>query len=144
TEGVNELTAMTLVDGEEAKESEPVTVTLDTEAPDLSIDSHNDGDKTNRETATIEGSVYDDHLDSVEVNGQEAEVADDGSYSKRMLLGEAENRIESRAIERPGSQSSDESTIAAKRTARQIDHLTPVEDSELTRDEIINFQFDSQ
>lgn len=144
TEGVNELTAMTLVDGEEAKESEPVTVTLDTEAPDLSIDSHNDGDKTNRETATIEGSVYDDHLDSVEVNGQEAEVADDGSYSKRILLDEGENTIEIVATDKAGNQSSEEITIDAKWTAPKIDHLTPDEDQELNTGESIKIEFDSE
>src|SRR5699024_12260492 len=108
-------------------------VTLDTEAPDLSIDSHKDGDKTNRETATIEGSVDDDHLDSVEVNGQEAEVADDGSYSKRILLDEGENTIEIVATDKAGNQSSEEITIDAKWTAPKIDHLTPDEDQEIGR-----------
>ncbi|PAV27583.1 hypothetical protein CIL05_21410, partial [Virgibacillus profundi] len=82
TEGENALTAVSLLDGTPTGESAPVTVTLDTEAPELTIDNPADGDETNRETVTVEGTVSDANLDYVEVNGREAAVTD-GSYSKR-------------------------------------------------------------
>src|SRR5699024_216222 len=84
-EGENELVAVSIMDGTEANESDPVTITLDTIAPELTIDSPSDGEKMNRETVTVEGTVADDNLDYVEVNGQVANVSD-GEYSKRILL----------------------------------------------------------
>ena len=57
TEGDNKFVATTLVNGDAAGSSEPVTITLDTVAPTLTIDSPVDGDVTNRETVTVEGTV---------------------------------------------------------------------------------------
>ena len=57
---------------ERAGETEPVTITLDTVAPELTIDNPKNGDKTNKETVTVEGTVSDANLDSVKVNGQTA------------------------------------------------------------------------
>ncbi|MBO1912867.1 hypothetical protein J4G37_49695, partial [Microvirga sp. 3-52] len=93
TEGANEFVAVTLVDGDAASSSEKVTVTLDTEAPELTIDSPVDGDITNENTVGVEGTVSDAHLDSVTVNGEEAEIEEDGSYFKRISIEEGANEI---------------------------------------------------
>ena len=69
TEGDNEFVATTLFNGDAAGSSEPVTVTLDTVAPTLTITNPVDGDVTNRETVTVEGTAADENLDYVEVNG---------------------------------------------------------------------------
>src|SRR5699024_2652549 len=83
-DGENEFIAVSKVDGSKTGESDPVVITLDTEAPELTISNPVDGDKTNRETVTVEGNVQDEHLEYVEVNGQEADVDEDGAFSKRI------------------------------------------------------------
>ncbi|MUV39241.1 Bacillopeptidase [Lentibacillus sp. JNUCC-1] len=144
TEGDNELKAVAMVNGEEAKASEPVNVTLDTELPELTIDSPQDGDKTNRETATVEGNVSDEHLDTVTVNGQEANVAGDGSYSKRILLDPGENQIEVIATDLAGNAVTKTVTINAKYTAPEISNLTPTEDKDLKAGQSVKIEFDSE
>nr|WP_281349719.1 S8 family peptidase [Ornithinibacillus caprae] len=143
TEGENEFTAVSIVNGEEAKESEAVTMTLDTQAPELTIDNPVDGDKTNRETVTVEGSISDEHLDSVTVNGQEATVSD-GAYSKRIILDEGENVIEVVATDLAGNVTTETVTISADYTAPEIENLTPTEDQTLQTGETVMIEFDSE
>ncbi|MBR7794557.1 S8 family serine peptidase [Agaribacter marinus] len=142
-EGANELTAVSLLDGTPTGESDPVTVTLDTESPELTIDSPKDGEKSNRETVTVEGSVSDTNLDFVEVNGQEAAV-EDGMYSKRILLENGENEIEVIAHDLAGNTSTESVTIDVDFTAPEIENLTPEEDVTLEAGETVKFEFDSE
>lgn len=143
TEGDNEFVAVTILDGEEVMESEPVAVTLDTEAPELTIDNPKDGDKTNRETVTVEGTVADANLDFVEVNGQRAEVTD-GSYAKRILLDEGANEVEVVAADLAGNTTVESVTLHADYTAPEIENLTPEEDVYLNAGESVKFEFDSE
>src|SRR5690625_1540978 len=106
-EGDNEFVAVSKLDDVTTGESSPVVVTLDTQAPELTIDHPADGDKTNRETVTVEGTVQDEHLDYVEVNGQKADVTDDGQFSKRILLDNGENIIEIEADDEYGKKTSE-------------------------------------
>src|SRR5699024_2127326 len=103
-EGENEFIAVSKVDGSKTGESDPVVITLDTEAPELTVSNPVDGDKTNRETVTVEGNVQDEHLEYVEVNGQEADVDEDGAFSKRILLDNGENVIEVTAADEARSE----------------------------------------
>src|SRR5699024_4493145 len=107
----------TYVDGEEANESDLFTITLDTLAPILTIESPEDNDRTNRETATIEGMVEDEHLDTVSVNGQETAVSDNEAFSQRVLLDEGENIIEITATDLVGNETTEMLTIFADYTA---------------------------
>lgn len=142
-EGENELQAVTLMDEAVVGESESVTVTLDTEAPELTIDSPEEGDKTTRETVTVEGTVEDANLDYVEVNGQEATV-EDGSFSKRILLDEGENTIEVAAADLAGNSTTESLTIAADFTAPEIANLTPAEDVNLETGQSVKIEFESE
>ncbi|WP_308418987.1 S8 family peptidase [Virgibacillus oceani] len=143
TEGENEFTAVTLLDGNPTAESEPVTVTLDTEEPELTIDSPVDGDNISRETVTVEGTVADTNLDYVEVNGQEAEVTD-GNYSKRILLDEGENNIEVVASDLAGNSTKELVTIDVDFTAPGIENLIPTKDVYIKAGESVKFEFDSE
>nr|WP_306798675.1 S8 family serine peptidase [Oceanobacillus saliphilus] len=142
-EGENEITAVTVVNGEDATTSEAVTVTLDTVSPELTIDSPLDGDMTNRETITVEGTVSDEHLESVEVNGQDASVTN-GSYSKRLILDEGENVIEVVAVDAAGNTTVETVTIAADYTAPVIENLVPTEDQQLQAGQTVAIEFDSE
>ncbi|MHA6252309.1 S8 family serine peptidase [Oceanobacillus sp. CAU 1775] len=142
-EGNNELVAITILDGVEVMESEVVSVILDTEAPELSIDSPRNGDKSNRETVTVEGTVADAHLDFVEVNGQRAQVTD-GFYSKRILLDEGQNSIEVVATDLAGNMATESVTLNVKFTAPEIENITPEEDVYLNAGQSVKFEFDSE
>ena len=143
-EGENEFIAVSKIDGAKTGESDPVTVTLDTEAPEVTIDNPVDGDKSNRETVTVEGNVQDDHLDYVEVNGQKADVNDDGDFSKRILLDNGENVIEVVAADLAGNTTTETVTLDVKYDAPEIDNLTPTEDQHVDTGESVMIEFDSE
>jgi len=142
-EGENELQAQSLLNGVVVGESETVTVTLDTAAPELTIDSPSDGDKLTRETVTVQGTVSDENLDSVTVNGQNATVTD-GSYSKRILLDEGENVIEVVAEDTAGNTATESVTVQVDYTAPEIENLTPTEDKYLRAGQSVKIEFDSE
>ncbi|PAV27736.1 hypothetical protein CIL05_20545, partial [Virgibacillus profundi] len=102
-----------------------------------------DGDETNRETVTVEGTVSDANLDYVEVNGREAAVTD-GSYSKRILLDEGENTIEVVSADLAGNISEESVTIDVDFTQPEIENLTPTEDVYINAGESVKFEFDSE
>lgn len=141
-EGSNELVAVSTLNGQETGKSSPVTVVLDTEAPDLAITNPVDGEKTNRETVTVEGTIADEHLESVTVNGQAASIGD-GTFSKRILLDNGKNVIEVKAVDAAGNEVSETVTITAQFTAPAIENLTPSEDVHLTTGRSVKIEFDS-
>lgn len=143
-EGDNELTAVTLVDDEETEISDAVTVTLDTVAPELSIDKPADGEKTNRETVTVEGTAKDEHLESVTVNGEEATVDDDGSYSKRILLDNGENDIEVIAKDEAGNETSETVTLDVKYDAPEVENVLPDQEQSVSTGESVKVEMDSE
>lgn len=144
TEGVNELMAVTIVDGEDAKFSDTVTVTLDTVSPDVLINSPSNGDRTNRETIAVEGNVFDDHLDKLFVNGLETAVSEDGQFSRRVILDEGENVIEVMAIDLAGNTTIETVTVSADYTPPVIENLTPTEDKYLDVGQTVLIEFDSE
>lgn len=68
--GEHVFTAATVTDKGSTKHSKPVKVIIDQTAPTLTIDTPKKGDKSNRESLTVEGKVADDYLDQVTVNGK--------------------------------------------------------------------------
>ncbi|MET3575197.1 S8 family serine peptidase [Bhargavaea ullalensis] len=142
-EGENTFTATSLLGGKTTGTSAPVTVTLDTMKPELTIDSPADGEKTNRETVTVQGSVSDANLDSVTVNGQAADVKN-GKYTKRILLDNGRNQITVTAVDAAGNKTEKSVTITAKYDAPEITNLTPAEDKHLKTGQSVKFEFDSE
>ncbi|MGP4108946.1 S8 family serine peptidase [Virgibacillus sp. L01] len=144
SEGENEFKVLSMMNGGVAGESETVTVTLDTMSPELTIDSPEDGDKTNRETVTVEGTVSDANLDFVEVNGREATVNDGGTYSKRILLDNGENEIEVISQDLAGNVQTETITIDVDFVAPTVENLMPTEDKDLEAGESVRIEFDSE
>lgn len=144
TEGENTLTVLTELDDGITIDSPPVTVTLDTTAPEVAIDIPVDGDKTNRETVTVEGTAQDDHLDYVEVNGAKANVDDDGQFTKRILLDNGENNIKVLAVDEAGNKATETITLDAKYIEPDIENLTPIEDQYINTGESVKIEFDSE
>ncbi|HEY4602222.1 MAG TPA: S8 family serine peptidase [Cerasibacillus sp.] len=143
TEGVNEFKAVSIQNGGKTGESETVTVTLDTVNPELSIDSPRNNDKTNRETVTVEGSVADENLDSVTVNGQKTKINDNGTFAKRILLDNGANEIEVVAVDLAGNTTTKTVTLYAQYDAPEIINLTPSEDKYLESGDSIKIEFES-
>lgn len=141
--GENELTAVSSMDNGSTDPSAPVVVTLDQENPVLTIDTPTNGDKTNKEVITVAGQVVEENLDRVEVNGQTAEVEEDGSYSKRIMLSEGQNEIVVTATDLAGNSVDETVTVDAKFIATDIENLQPVEDMYLQAGESVRIEFDA-
>ncbi|MGE8205746.1 S8 family serine peptidase [Heyndrickxia sp. NPDC080065] len=142
-EGENNFKALSLVEDKLTKESETVTVKLVLMAPELTIDNPKHGDKTNRETVTVEGTVSAANLDWVKVNGQKTDVVN-GKYSKRVMLDNGENEIKVVAQNIAGNKTTKKVKVFAKYFAPQIDHLLPNEDKTLDTGQSVKIEFDSE
>src|SRR5699024_3499693 len=143
-EGVNEFVAVSKIEGAKRAEYEPVMVTLDTQAPEVPTDKVDDRDKSNRKTVTKERNVQEENLDYVEVNGQKADVNDEGDFSKRILLDNGENVIEIVAADLAGNTTTETVTLDVKYDASEIDNLTPTEDQHVDSGESVMIEFDSE
>ena len=142
TEGDNEFVATTLVNGDSAGSSEPVTITLDTVAPTLTITNPVDGDVTNRETVTVVGTAEDENLDYVEVNGARVAVTD-GQYSKRILLDAGANEITVVAYDLAGNTETKSVTITVKWNAPTIENLQPSANQTVSPGDEVDISFTS-
>lgn len=142
TEGSNEFIAVSVLKDRVTGQSQPVTVILDTAKPVLTIDSPINGGKTNRETVTVQGTIADENLDYVRVNGQAATVSN-GKYSKRILLDEGLNEIIVEASDKAGNSESKTVTVTADYNAPEISNLKPASDLYLATGRSVKIEFDS-
>ncbi|MFJ7934672.1 S8 family serine peptidase [Sporosarcina sp. NPDC096371] len=142
-EGANEMIAVSKLGGKVTGESTSVTITLDTVNPELTIDNPKNGDKTNRETVTVEGTVSDVNLKSVQVNGLEAAIVN-GKYSKRILLDNGVNEITVVATDSANNQVSKTVSVTAQYNAPTIENLTPNKDLHLVTGKTVKIEFDSE
>ncbi|MBO1913672.1 hypothetical protein J4G37_53770, partial [Microvirga sp. 3-52] len=76
TEGENKLSITSTLNGTRIGKSDPIVVTLDTTKPVLTIDNPKDGDVVDQLKVTVEGTVVDENLASLTVNGDSATVTD--------------------------------------------------------------------
>ncbi|WP_053217671.1 S8 family serine peptidase [Virgibacillus senegalensis] len=142
--GANSLTAVSSTDNGSTDPSDPVVITLDQQKPGITITSPEDGEKTNKEVVNVTGEVEEINLDKILVNGQKADVGEDGAFSKRILLDEGENEIKVRAVDKAGNARVKTITIDAKLTAPEISNVTPEEDVTLQAGETVKIEFDSE
>lgn len=142
-EGVNEFSVLSKLDGRVTGESTPVLVTLDTIAPELTIDKPSNGEKVNRETVTVEGLITDENIDTVTVNGSNATISD-GKYSKRVILDNGANEITVVATDKAGNSVSKTVTVTADFDAPIISNLKPDTDITITTGRTVKIEFDSE
>ncbi|WFA07406.1 S8 family peptidase [Bacillus sp. HSf4] len=140
--GENVITAKASTDSGTTDVSDPVRIVLDQEKPKLSIDTPEDGSKLNKETVTVKGTVSDDHLKSVKVNGKKAAV-DNGEYSARIMLDNGKNEIKVTAADEAGNKRTKKVTVDVNFEAPQISGLKPAEDLELKTGETVKIEFES-
>jgi bacillopeptidase F len=142
-EGENEIVAEAEIEDGVSDPSELVTVIKDTIAPEINIDSPEDGYQTNRETVTVEGTAVDEHLDKVMVNGQEVDVAEDGSFSHRVMLDNGANDITVTAEDFVGNVTEESITVYAQFDAPEIENVLPDEDRYLQVGQTVQIEFTS-
>lgn len=142
-DGENVLTAVASVESGTSEQSSPVTVTLDQDSPEVTIDSPEDGAETDMDI-TVEGTATDDYLAAVEVNGESAEVADDGSFSHDLSLDEGENDISVTAIDKAGNESTEQITVYAESEGPEITNLKPSEDQHLRTGQPLMITMDTE
>ena len=143
SEGANEFTVLSKLNGRVTGESAPVLVTLDTIAPELTIDKPTNGEKTNRETVTVEGLITDANIDKVTVNGSNATISN-GKYSKRVILDSGTNEITVVATDKAGNSVSKTVTVIADYDAPIISNLKPDKDTTITTGRTLKIEFDSE
>ncbi|MGM9926106.1 MAG: S8 family serine peptidase [Bacillus sp. (in: firmicutes)] len=141
--GANTLTAKVTTENGSTDASAPVTIVLDQDNPALAVTSPANGSKTNKESVTVTGTIADDNLDSVQVNGQNAKVAD-GKFSLRLLLEEGINEITVVAKDKAGNEAKETRSIDVKYTAPTVSNLVPATDKTLESGESVKVEFDSE
>ncbi|MFJ7744681.1 S8 family serine peptidase [Peribacillus sp. NPDC097295] len=141
--GENTLTAKARTSQGSTEASAPVTVIVDTKKPTLAITSPTDASKVNRETVTVKGTISDENLDSVKVNGKKADVKEN-TFSYRLLLDEGINKIKVVALDKAGNTVTKSISIDVKFTAPEISGLVPNQDKVLKNGESVKIEFDSE
>jgi hypothetical protein len=106
------------------------TVIIDTTPPTIQITSPADGSFTNQTSIEVQGTVSDDNLDTVTVNGVQATVSN-GEFTAQIDLpdGEGDKTITATATDIVGHESSDSITITLDVTAPTIQITQPVDGS---------------
>lgn len=143
TEGDNVIFAEAEITNGVSDPSEPVIVIKDTVAPELSIDSPGDGYLTNRETVTVEGAAVDEHMGQITINSQQVDVAEDGSYTHRVILDDGVNVITVIAEDLAGNVSEVSITVYAQFEAAAIENVLPAEDIYLQAGQTVQIEFTS-
>ncbi|MFE4131103.1 S8 family serine peptidase [Peribacillus sp. YIM B13482] len=141
--GENTLTAKARTSQGSTEASPSVKVILDTAKPELAITAPADGSKTNRESVIVTGTISDENLNNVKVNGQKATVRDN-TFSYRLMLNEGINYIKVVALDKAGNKSTKSVSIDAKYIAPEITDLLPKEDKILKSGESVKIEFDSE
>lgn len=142
SKGENKLTAAASTDSGTTDASSPVTVTLDQEKPELTLDNPKNGEKINKETLTVKGTVSDDNLKEVKVNGKKATVTD-GSYSARILLENGSNEVKVTATDLASNKTTKKAVIDVNFDQPVITGLIPDEDKTLKAGESVKIAFSS-
>ncbi|MCD8510594.1 MAG: S8 family serine peptidase [Bacillus sp. (in: Bacteria)] len=143
TEGENIITVTAEIDQGETDPSAPVTVILDTADPELTITSPVDGSLTNAQVVEVTGTVTDDHLDTVTVNGNAVDVDEAGFFSKQLIVEEGENTFTVVATDLAGNSTTESVTIEVDWTAPTIEDIQPAEDVTVEPGEAVTVSFTS-
>ncbi len=143
-EGENKFTVATLYNGVPVNSSNSISVVLDTIKPEITISNPKNDDNITEKTVTVEGTVIDANLDSVEVNGETA-LLDKENYSKEITLDIGENEIEVIAIDLAGNRQvkSILVTVIEEQINPVIEKLQPAIDQYLVPGDEIEIAFTS-
>ncbi len=144
SEGEHALTATTTVDdGGVTDPSAPVHVIVDMTAPELTVTTPENGNSQNHRILTISGQALDAHLAGVSVNGTEAEVQADGSFTVEIIGQEGENLLQVVATDMAGNATTVERTVMVDSQAPVLTNLQPATDQDLVSGDTLAVSFDA-
>ncbi|WP_028986261.1 S8 family serine peptidase [Thermicanus aegyptius] len=143
-EGENRLTAVAVVNGKNTDPSQPVVVTLDREAPLLTVSTPADGTVTDKEVVYVTGQSSDDHLEGVYVNGTKANLRTNGTFTVRILVDEGENTITVRAVDLAGNETIVTRTVVVDLQIPEITNVEPSQDVHIAAGDPVHVSFDSE
>jgi bacillopeptidase F (M6 metalloprotease family) len=143
-EGHNGLSVEAEVNGKFTDRSEEISVTLDRELPTLEVSSPADSETVNSEVLYVTGTTSDTHFDSLWVNGNEANVSSNGTFSYRMLVNEGENVITVKSLDLAGNETIVTRTIHVDLDPAEISNIQPSSDLHINAGETVDVSFDSE
>lgn len=130
---INQLKAILVGNAERRSQPSQVhTIIYDTTAPELTVDSHRDGQTVAQAETIISGLAKDQYLDYVLVNGYRASLEGE-RYSYPVELTTGENKIEIDAFDKAGNRTRIELSLHYQSESGDlvISRLTPEEDIQL-------------
>lgn len=142
--GENQLTAVASVNGKSTDPSQPVVVTLDQEAPTLTVTAPEEGMVTDKEVVYVTGESHDDHLEGVYVNGTKANLRNNGTFTVRILVDGGENRVTIRSVDLAGNETVVTRTVQVDLSLPEITQIEPAEDLHLHAGDTVHVSFDSE
>jgi bacillopeptidase F len=143
-EGDNTLTAVTTVESGTTRPSDPVKVTLDTVAPDLTVSAPADGHAQSSRVLSVSGTVSDAHFDRLTVNGQAATVGSDGAFSMELVGHDGANTITVTATDRAGNVTTATRTVTVDSSAPTLSNLQPASSATVYTGDTVTVAFDSE
>ena len=143
-EGVNILKARTTAENGWTPFSEEVKVVADKTAPVLEITSPQSGENTNNQVITVTGTVIDDYIDYVDVNGTKADIDENGNWTAQIITHDGENVLNATARDKAGNETVKSVTVNVKYSVIGITNLKPDQDLKLNSGDVVKVEFDSE
>ncbi len=143
-EGVNILKAYTSAENGKTPDSQEVKVVVDKTSPVLKITSPANNLKTNKEVLTVTGTIVDENINFIKVNGTKAKIDSNGNWSAKIILDEGINKIKVIAEDKAGNQVTKKINVDAKFEIQEITNLKPEKDVKLTSGKSVKIEFDCE
>lgn len=142
-EGENLLFAEAVVNGKTTERSDVVSIVLDQTLPQIIVTSHTDGEIVTEPVITIEGTVYEDHLESLLLNEETVTVNSDGTFMHPVVLTTGDNLITLQARDRAGNVAEYSLTLTLEGGAFTLTNVQPEEDVTLRAGDELVVSFES-
>ena len=142
--GVNVITAEAVINGKTTDRSLPVIIILDQTKPQVNVISPAEGSRVNTEVVHVTGSVVEQFLDKVTVNGQSVQVDRDRKFSHRVLVNKGENIITIVATDLAGNKTTVTRKVYVETDVPELTDITPAEDVRITSGESVSVSFKKQ
>ena len=122
--GIHKITFYSEASGIKEEENS-ITVKYDNVAPVLTIDSPKDGSYATGDSCTITGTVKEDYLDSLTINGVSVSVGNDGKFSYDASLTPGKNEFKVIATDLAGNTTEKDLTVNYDTTVPKISIISP-------------------
>lgn len=142
-DGLNSLSTEAEFNGKTTDRSAPTDITLDTKLPNLNVVTPTVDFKTNQGALTVTGTVTDDYIGGITVNGEAVAIEEDGAFSQRLLLNPGANTVTVVAKDLAGNETTVTRTVTLDLDSPAIADVTPAEDAKLFQGDSLSVSFKS-